>query len=429
MGGSGGTAAADGAAAGGTGGLPTTGGIDGLARGGSSETETGGAGGSVALDAEAMDGANSSDDGGIDVPFSHDTNLSVDQGTGGSTTDGSIVGGTGGSRTDGPTAGGTGGTATGGAGGTVKLDAGTKADAISSGDGKTDLPFSGDTNLPSDLTIGHFDVAEAGGPDVAEDVSIDVAETGGAGGTGGAGTGGAGGTGGIASGGTQTGGAGGTGGTATGGATGPMIISIRFVGGRTGGAPGTTTMNATESAGFKPATYWNSAPNATGTFPSLVAADGSTTTASINWNALATYTVPFTDASGDAHMMNGFLEAQNSVSSTITIGVTLPSSMSGAYDVYVYCYGNIDASTRTYQYKIDKVATPQTVSQTGHSLTTFPGHSLAPASGTGAGTYIVFQNVTGSSFTLTANPLTSTATVPALRAPVNGIQIVYPAGS
>jgi hypothetical protein len=104
--------------------------------------------------------------------------------------------------------------------------------------------------------------------------------------------------------------------------------------------------------------------------------------------------------------------------------------MSGAYDVYVYCYGNIDASTRTYQYKIDKVATPHTVSQTGHSLTTFPGHSLAPASGTSSGTYIVFQNVTGSPFTLTATPLSSTATpAPILRAPVNGIQIVYPAGS
>jgi hypothetical protein len=435
MGGSGGSAAADGAAKGGTGGLPTMGGIDGLATGGSGETETGGAGGSVALDAGAMDGANSSDDGGIDVPFSYDTNLPVDQGTGGSTTDGAIVGGTGGSRTDGPTAGGTGGTATGGAGGTVKLDAGTKADAISSGDGKTDVPFSYDTNLPSDLTIGHLDVAEAGGldvagavgfdvadaggvdiaetggPDVAEDGSIDVAGTGGAGGTGG----------------TGTGGAGGTGGTGTGGATGPTIISIRFVGGRTGGAPGTTTMSATDSAGFKPAANWNSALNATGTLSSLVAADGSTATgASITWNSPGTYTVGFTDTSGDARMMNGFLEAKD-LNSPITINLTLPSSMSGAYDVYVYCYGYIDASTRTYQYKIG--STTQTVSQTGHSVTTFPGHSLAPVSGTGSGTYILFQNVTGTTFTLTATALSSTASPAAYRVPVNAIQIVYPAGS
>jgi hypothetical protein len=187
-------------------------------------------------------------------------------------------------------------------------------------------------------------------------------------------------------------------------------------------------MADTESAGFKPATHWNSATSATGTLSPLLAADGSTATgASLTWNSPGTYTVGFTDTSGDAHMMNGFLEARDTVSATIN--VTLPSSMSGAYDVYVYCYGYIDVSTRTYQYKIDKVATPQTVSQTGHSIPTFPGHSLAPASGTGAGTYIVFRNVTGTPFTLTATPLSSTATVPALRAPVNGIQIVYPAGS
>jgi len=185
-------------------------------------------------------------------------------------------------------------------------------------------------------------------------------------------------------------------------------------------------MAATESAGFKPATHWNSATNATGTFPSLVAADGSTTTASVTWNSPGTYTVGFTDTSGDAHMMNGFLEAKD-LNSPITINLTLPISMSGAYDVYVYCYGYIDASTRTYQYKIG--STTQTVSQTGHSVTTFPGHSLAPVSGTGSGTYILFQNVTGTTFTLTATALSSTASPAAYRVPVNGIQIVYPAGS
>jgi hypothetical protein len=215
-----------------------------------------------------------------------------------------------------------------------------------------------------------------------------------------------------------------------------MIISIRFVGGKTGGAPGTTTMGSTETAGFKPAMYWNSATsNTNGTSPlsSLLASDGSTTSASVTWNATGTWTVPFNDVSGaalgDAHMMNGFLEARDADSATIS--VTLPSSMSGAYDVYVYCYGNIDLSTRTYQFTIG--STTHIVSQTGHSATLFsalPGHTPAPAAGgTGAGTYVVFQNVTGTSFTLTATPAGSTATVPALRAPVNGIQIVYPAGS
>jgi hypothetical protein len=206
-----------------------------------------------------------------------------------------------------------------------------------------------------------------------------------------------------------------------------MIISVRFVGGRTGGTPGTTTLLPTESAGFKPAINWNSATSSTGTLSSLVAADGSTTSASITWNSLGTYAHLFTDTTGDAHMMNGFLEAKDAAS--LTVGVTLPSSMSGGYDVYVYCYGYIDATTRTYQYAIG--STTQSVSQTGHSATTFPGHSPAPAvGGTGAGTYVLFQNLTGTTFTLTATPLSSTALpTPILRVPVNGIQIVYPSGS
>jgi hypothetical protein len=192
-------------------------------------------------------------------------------------------------------------------------------------------------------------------------------------------------------------------------------------------------MSATESAGFKPATHWNSATGLTnGTSPlsSLLAADGSTTTASITWSAPSMYTVPFNDttgpALGDAHMMNGIIQGMDAVSATIV--VTLPSSMSGAYDVYVYCYGNIDVSTRTYQYTIG--TTTHTVSQTGHSATSFPGHSPAPAvGGAGQGTYVLFQNVTGTTFTLTATPASSSLVPPILRAPVNGIQIVYPAGS
>jgi hypothetical protein len=45
----------------------------------------------------------------------------------------------------------------------------------------------------------------------------------------------------------------------------------------------------------------------------------------------------------------------------------------------------------------------------------------------GSGNYVVFRNVTGTSFTLTATPGTTTGNEH--RAPVNGIQIVYPSGS
>ena len=378
--GSGGSVVAGGAT---TGGMIATGGAGGV-------SATGGAAGNVARDAGTVADATSSGDGAIDVPVSPDANRPVDRGAGGTGGGGAITGGTGGTATGGATTGGSGGTAAGGSAGSQAVDAKIVADAKSPGDGGIDVPFSPDTSLPLDLGTGSSD-----GPG-----------TGGTGGAGGAGTGGA-----------------GTGGAGTGGATGPMIISVRFVGGRTGGSSGTTTMNATESAGFKPATNWNSATSSTGTLSSLAAADGSTTTASLTWNSPGVFTVPFTDASGDAHMMNGFLEARDAVSATIS--VTLPISMSGGYDVYVYCYGNIDPTTRTYQYKIG--STTHTVSQTGRSVTTFPGHTRAPEGG--AGTYVVFSNVTGASFTLTATPASSTAVPPALRAPVNGIQIVYPSGS
>jgi hypothetical protein len=55
--------------------------------------------------------------------------------------------------------------------------------------------------------------------------------------------------------------------------------------------------------------------------------------------------------------------------------------------------------------------------------TSFTAFTLAPAGG--AGNYIIFRNVTGAAFTLTATPGTGTAT----RAPVNGLQIVSPTGS
>jgi hypothetical protein len=70
--------------------------------------------------------------------------------------------------------------------------------------------------------------------------------------------------------------------------------------------------------------------------------------------------------------------------------------------------------------------TAHTTKNTGPMTQTFQGYTLAPEQG--QGNYIVFRNVSGTTFTLTAQPLTG-STDGNLRAPVNGIQIVYPAGS
>jgi hypothetical protein len=101
--------------------------------------------------------------------------------------------------------------------------------------------------------------------------------------------------GGAATGGTSTGGGTGMGGTGKGGvvadaAIAPMIISIDFVGGTPPGDSGTTgtvVMAATESAGVKPATHWNSAATNTGTLASLKLAGGTTTSASATWSSLS----------------------------------------------------------------------------------------------------------------------------------------------
>ena len=394
-----------------SGGATTSGGEGASTTGGTGGTETDGA--AKDLEPDAGVAADGSGDSTIDVPFSTDTNLPVDQRTGDTTTGDGRTGGTGGTATGGTRTGGTGGRATGGAGGTSVVDA--AADATSSGDVGIDAPA--DTILPSDLGTGGADGAGPDGAGDTSDAGADSAGTGGAGGAGGTGTGGAGGAGGT----------GGTGGTGTGGTTGSVIISIDFVGGGPT-APG-MAMALTESAGVKWVANWNSAWNATGSLSPLLAADGSTTSASVNWNAplatgetYATWTVPFSDNTGDAHMMNGYLDPRNA--SPATIDVTLPSSMSGGFDVYVYCYGNSTTGTRTYQYSIGSAS--QTVSQVGASATSFPGYTLAPEGG--EGNYFVFRNLTATTFTLNATPGGMTGSSWG-RAPVNGIQIVYPAGS
>jgi hypothetical protein len=122
-------------------------------------------------------------------------------------------------------------------------------------------------------------------------------------------------------------------------------------------------------------------------------------------------------------MMNGYLDPlAPAAPATVIVGNLPPEIVTPGYDVYVYVSGDTPAAqTRTYRYAIGAVT--QMVAQIGPAPTTFPGFTLAPAGG--AGNYIVFRNLTGPSFTLTATPGTGTAT----RAPVNGIQIVSPTGS
>lgn len=264
----------------------------------------------------------------------------------------------------------------------------------------------------------------------------------GGGGTGGTAVGGGGagggkaGMGGGGAGGSAVGG-GGAGGGGRGGMGGAMttILSIDFVGGvGSGGAGGTTMtmkMAATETAGVRPAMNWNAATGAASTaaLTPLVLSDGTSSTASVTWSAPGTatssgiYSVGLTDMAGDTRMMNGYLDPAMGTNPSATVTVSgLPTAL-GSYDVYVYFMAKLSSGeTRVHTLKVVTTAsTSFQVSQTGPSPTTFPGYTLAAGT---TGNYVIFKKQTGATFTLTSTAVSGST----LRAPINGLQIVWPAG-
>lgn len=243
-----------------------------------------------------------------------------------------------------------------------------------------------------------------------------------------------GGRGGASSGsGGATGGRGGAGGSAGGaGGTTQKILSIDFgVGGQ--GAP---AMTSAEVAGVKAVSRWNSAVGAQGTLSStLMFADGgSLTGTTVMWTAPSApspstglYSVGLTNATGDGHMLNGYLDPSMATAYTATVTVSsLPAPFTtGGYDVYVYYMAQLNSGV-TRRHKLSIGSKSFTVSQTGPSPTTFSRHMVTADGGT-AGDYVLFTNVTGASFTLTSAAVSASDNN--MRAPVNGIQIVWPSGS
>ena len=232
---------------------------------------------------------------------------------------------------------------------------------------------------------------------------------------GGRGVGGRGGEGGA-------GGAGGAGMAGAGGAGGArLVLSIDFGAGNGGPA----RMAATETAGVRPAANWNSLVGGTSAAPvtPLLLSDGSSVSASVTWTTPVTggasgiHGAGLADAPGDVRMMNSYLDPISGVMPvTVVVSDLPPSIASGGYDVYVYFLGFVPSgATRTSTYAIGTASF--TVSEVGP--TAFSGFLRAANMGT-TGNYVVFRNVTGPSFTLTATPAAGTAQ----RAPVNGLQIV-----
>lgn len=193
------------------------------------------------------------------------------------------------------------------------------------------------------------------------------------------------------------------------------VLSLNFVGGSTAnGTP--SNMGASESAGVVKTPNWNNLGGKSGTKSNLVQSNGSAIAGSVTWSANVTGSLNIADTAGDLRMMKGYIDTSNTSTSTVTVsGLGAPYSTNG-FDVYVYVDGDNGAVNRAGAYKI---GTSNYICTDGAGKT-FNG---AYALGTNrVGNYMIYPNLSGSSFTLTATPSSSGDTTK--RAPLNGLQIV-----
>jgi hypothetical protein len=192
-------------------------------------------------------------------------------------------------------------------------------------------------------------------------------------------------------------------------------ISINFQGGSpTNGTP--PSMEVSESAGYVSANHWNTLAGASGAATALVQNQGSSSAASINWASNNLWSTPITEAAGNKRMMKGYLDTNDT--STTSVAVSgLPKGYSrGGYEVYVYVDGHSNATdSKQGRYTLDG----SLITVIDAASTEFGGTFTLANNGTG--NCIVFSNRTSSGFTLTATP---NLQQPGGRAPLNGIQIV-----
>ena len=190
-------------------------------------------------------------------------------------------------------------------------------------------------------------------------------------------------------------------------------VSIDFVGNG-------TVMGTSESAGVVAKTNWNNAINSVSSAPlTLVDETGASNGATVTWHSDNNWSVPITDVAGNVRMVKGYLDTGSQNPSTVNIS-GLPASSTG-YDVYVYTDGDNGSATVTGTYSISGGGiTTTSVKATDPGNVNFSG-TFTQANNSN-GNYVKFTSVQGTSFTITATP--TTASDGALRAPLNGIQIV-----
>lgn len=194
-------------------------------------------------------------------------------------------------------------------------------------------------------------------------------------------------------------------------------IGINFVGGGGPGAGQNRTLSNTDGwAGLVPQINWNNANGASGTLNALIDHLGAPTTASISWTTNATYSTGNGSSTANHILMNGYVDVHDNQTGTfIVTGIPYP-----LYHVYVYTDSDAADSRDESINLVTGAGDYGTVwvSDESNFTGTFTRATATSLNGPGAqGNYVLFENVIGSSFTLTG-------TARNFRSFINGIQVV-----
>lgn len=186
------------------------------------------------------------------------------------------------------------------------------------------------------------------------------------------------------------------------------LIGLNFTGGNNAGAP--TAMLPGDVAGAIQQANWNNANGTNGTLNGLVNGAGVATAATATWHADGTWGSGTGTSTGDRKLYNGYLDATGTSATTVTVSGLAAAGITGPYAVFVYFTGDAVGQNRSGNYTIGGT-TEFAVDNTG-----FTGSYVQVTDSNANGNYLVFHNITGDSFTLTATPVN-------FRSPVNAIQI------
>jgi hypothetical protein len=189
-------------------------------------------------------------------------------------------------------------------------------------------------------------------------------------------------------------------------------IGIDWYGGGNNGGTTQSQMGSTEWAGVVRQQNWNSFTGSSETTGRTLVDDrGAASGATVTWSSNGYWDTNIPDQGGDRRMMLGYLSSAGTTTVTVS-GLPQDYSDSG-YDVFVYSDGDNNTDRRAGRFSIGAIS----ATNTDAPSSTFGGTYREGSN------YVQLRALTGTSFTLTAIPLTGPTTgLP--RAPLNGIQIV-----